>query len=154
MCWQRSWLIDSLWMPFGPFSSSLGIKSLFVWFWFCVLYWIYCLQGTADEVVDCSHGKQLWELSKEKYEPLWLKGGGHCNLELYPEYIRHLRKFVSSLEKSSLNRNGSRRSTDRTEHSRRSVDRVEQSRKSVDRHEHSRKSADKSEQVRKSTDQK
>lgn len=115
---------------------------------------VLIMHGTADEVVDCSHGKQLWELSKEKYEPLWLKGGGHCNLELYPEYIRHLRKFVSSLEKSSLNRNGSRRSTDRTEHSRRSVDRLEQSRKSVDRHEHSRKSSDRLEQIRKSTDQK
>ncbi|KAI5066425.1 hypothetical protein GOP47_0019049 [Adiantum capillus-veneris] len=115
---------------------------------------VLIMHGTADEVVDCSHGKQLWELSKEKYEPLWLKGGGHCNLELYPEYIRHLRKFISSLEKSSLNRNGSRKSTDRIEHSRRSVDRLEQSRKSVDRHEYSRKSADRFEQVRKSTDQK
>ena len=57
-------------------------------------------QGTADEVVDWSHGKQLHDLSKEKYEPLWLKGAGHCNLELYPEYIKHLRKFLQSLERS------------------------------------------------------
>ncbi|RZS29025.1 hypothetical protein BHM03_00062692 [Ensete ventricosum] len=56
------------------------------------------------EVVDCSHGKQLWELSKQKYEPLWLNGGGHCNLELYPEYIRHLRKFVSATQKDSAAR--------------------------------------------------
>ena len=34
-----------------------------------------------------------------KYSPLWLSGGGHCNLELYPDYIRHLKKFVSSLNK-------------------------------------------------------
>ncbi|RWW16883.1 hypothetical protein GW17_00019210 [Ensete ventricosum] len=60
--------------------------------------------GTSDEVVDCSHGKQLWELSKQKYEPLWLNGGGHCNLELYPEYIRHLRKFVSATQKDSAAR--------------------------------------------------
>ena len=106
-------------------------------------------------MVDCSHGKQLWELSKEKYEPLWLKGGGHCNLELYPEYIRHLRKFISFLEKSSLNRNGSRKSTDRPEHSRKSVDRLEPSRKSVDRNDHPRKSVDrKIEKARKSTDRK
>jgi hypothetical protein len=56
------------------------------------------LQGTSDEVVDWSHGKQLHELSKKKYEPLWLKGGGHCNLELYPEYIKHLRKYLQTLE--------------------------------------------------------
>ena len=103
------------------------------------------MQGTSDDVVDCSHGKQLWELSKEKYEPLWLKGGGHCNLELYPEYIRHLRKFISSLEKSSLNRNSSRKSVDRLEPSRKSVDRIDHIRKSVDR---------KIEKARKSTDRK
>ncbi|KAL2896233.1 Alpha/beta hydrolase domain-containing protein 17B [Bienertia sinuspersici] len=62
-------------------------------------------QGTSDEVVDCSHGKQLHELCKEKYEPLWLSGGGHCNLELYPEYIRHLKKFVSHLNKSKTSSN-------------------------------------------------
>ncbi|KAG0495094.1 hypothetical protein HPP92_006088 [Vanilla planifolia] len=55
--------------------------------------------GTSDDVVDCSHGKGLWELSKHRYEPLWLKGGGHCNLELYPEYITHLKKFVSYVTK-------------------------------------------------------
>jgi hypothetical protein len=32
---------------------------------------------------------------------LWLSGGGHCNLELYPDYIRHLKKFVSGLGKKS-----------------------------------------------------
>lgn len=57
------------------------------------------VQGTADDIVDWSHGKRLWELSKEKYEPLWIKGGGHCNLETYPEYIKHLRKFISAMEK-------------------------------------------------------
>lgn len=56
-------------------------------------------------MVDISHGKQLWELSKDKYEPLWLKGGNHCNLELYPEYLRHLRKFISAIEKLPRHRN-------------------------------------------------
>lgn len=58
---------------------------------------VLVMHGTSDEVVDWSHGKRLWDLSEKKYDPLWLKGGGHCNLELYPEYIRHLRKFISSL---------------------------------------------------------
>ncbi|KAJ6977622.1 alpha/beta hydrolase domain-containing protein 17C [Populus alba x Populus x berolinensis] len=57
---------------------------------------VLVIHGTADEVVDCSHGKQLWELCQEKYEPLWLKGGNHCNLELYPEYLRHLKKFINN----------------------------------------------------------
>lgn len=56
------------------------------------------MQGTDDEIVDFSHGKRLWELSKEKYDPLWIKGGGHNNLESYPEYIKHLRKFIKNME--------------------------------------------------------
>ena len=64
------------------------------------------VQGTADEVVDCSHGKQLWEHCKQKYEPVWINGGGHCNLELYPEYIKLLKKFVLALVKSKPVTNG------------------------------------------------
>lgn len=56
-------------------------------------------QGTSDDIVDLSHGKRLWELSKEKYDPLWVKGGGHCNLETFPEYLKHLRKFLNAMEK-------------------------------------------------------
>jgi abhydrolase domain-containing protein 17 len=63
-------------------------------------------QGTADDIVDFSHGKRLWELAKEKYEPLWVKGGGHCNLETYPEYIRHLRKFINAMEKLAKDKAG------------------------------------------------
>ncbi|KAL1540683.1 alpha/beta-Hydrolases superfamily protein [Salvia divinorum] len=61
---------------------------------------VLVIHGTADEVVDCSHGEQLWELCKVKYEPLWINGGGHCNLELYPEFIKHLKRFVLALGRS------------------------------------------------------
>ncbi|XP_057746644.1 uncharacterized protein LOC130965902 [Arachis stenosperma] len=60
---------------------------------------VLVLHGTSDEVVDCTHGKQLWENCKEKYEPLWVKGGGHCDLEAYPEYLKHMRKFLNAMEK-------------------------------------------------------
>ncbi|OVA04954.1 hypothetical protein BVC80_1211g9 [Macleaya cordata] len=69
---------------------------------------VLVIHGTADQVVDCAHGKQLWELSKEKYEPLWINGGGHCNLELYPEYIKHMKKFVSAVGKSKASTNTSK----------------------------------------------
>ncbi|KAG8662492.1 hypothetical protein MANES_01G112100v8 [Manihot esculenta] len=72
---------------------------------------VLIIHGTADEVVDCSHGKQLWELCKEKYEPLWISGGGHCNLELYPEFIKHLKKFVLTIGKSKTAPNGSKKTT-------------------------------------------
>lgn len=131
-----------------------------------------CWQGTADDVVDWSHGKQLWELCKEKYEPLWVKGGNHCDLELYPQYIKHLKKFISAIgkypqlktgsgkitEPSELPRNStdvrekSRSSTDRRVKSRPSIEQREKPRISMDRREKSTASTDKRERSRKSVD--
>lgn len=105
---------------------------------------ILVIHGTADDVVDCSHGKQLWDLCREKYEPLWVKGGKHCDLELFPEYLRHLKKFISTVEKSPSQRSTWRKSTDHFEPSRRSTDFFESSRKSTDRREKPRPSTDKS----------
>ncbi|KAL3723038.1 hypothetical protein ACJRO7_035254 [Eucalyptus globulus] len=109
---------------------------------------VLIIHGTADEVVDCSHGKQLWELCKEKYEPLWIKGGNHCDLELYPEFIRHLKKFITTVEKSPSQRYSSRQSTDQFEQPRKSTDVYEVSRKSTDRREKPRKSTDRPEKLK------
>ncbi|KAK8654850.1 hypothetical protein V6N13_107447 [Hibiscus sabdariffa] len=65
---------------------------------------VLVIHGTDDDIVDWSHGKRLWELAKEKYDPLWVEGGGHCNLETFPEYIRHLRKFIQAMEKLSISK--------------------------------------------------
>ncbi|GKV00589.1 hypothetical protein SLEP1_g13256 [Rubroshorea leprosula] len=109
---------------------------------------VLIIHGTNDDVVDCSHGKQLWELCQEKYEPLWVKGGRHCDLELYPEYIRHLKKFVSTVEKAPSRRNDSRKSTDGMERSRWSNDCFEAPRRSTDRREKPRKSTDRPEKLK------
>lgn len=114
---------------------------------------ILVIHGTADDVVDFSHGRTLWELAQEKYDPLWLKGGNHCDLELFPEYIKHLKKFVSTMEKSSSQRHSSRSSTDVPDDSTKSTDGSEAPRKSTDRREKPRKSTDQREKPRKSTDQ-
>ncbi|XP_055828265.1 uncharacterized protein LOC129896401 isoform X2 [Solanum dulcamara] len=90
----------------GPILS--GLRVLYP---FKHTHWFDIYKGTADEVVDCFHGKQLYDLSKEKYEPLWINGGGHCNLELYPVYIRHLKKFVLGLGKSTPATNGSHKTS-------------------------------------------
>ncbi|CAI9283114.1 unnamed protein product [Lactuca saligna] len=74
---------------------------------------VLVIHGTKDDVVDFSHGKQLWEHCVVKYEPLWIKGGNHCDLELFPE------------EKS--------RPSTSTEKSRPSVDQPEKGRNSIDR---------------------
>ncbi|KAE9619893.1 putative serine aminopeptidase, S33, alpha/Beta hydrolase [Lupinus albus] len=109
---------------------------------------VLIIHGTSDEVVDCSHGKQLWELCKEKYEPLWLKGGNHCDLELFPEYMRHLKKFISTVEKSPSQRFSFRRSIDQFEQPRKSTDIFEVSRKSTDHRENPRQSTDRPEKLK------
>ncbi|XP_020267849.1 protein ABHD17B-like [Asparagus officinalis] len=134
---------------------------------------VLVIHGTADEVVDCSHGKGLWELCKEKYEPLWIKGGHHCNLELYPEYIRHLKKFISAVEKIPAHKDGSsnnshpldpprirfegleptRNSTDQKEKSTRlSTDLRGKPRKSIDVYDKPRISVDQPDKPRNSID--
>ncbi|KAK2998513.1 hypothetical protein RJ639_023864, partial [Escallonia herrerae] len=113
---------------------------------------VLIIHGTADDVVDCSHGKQLWEVCKEKYEPLWVKGGNHCDLELYPEYIKHLKKFISAVEKSSHFRNVSDTYANQTEKPRNSTDCRDKPRPSADLREKSRPSTDQREKPRSSTD--
>ncbi|CAL5005622.1 unnamed protein product [Urochloa decumbens] len=60
---------------------------------------VLVIHGTQDDVVDWSHGKRLWELCRHKYEPLWIEGGDHGNLERFPVYARHLKKFLSTIKK-------------------------------------------------------
>ncbi|KAL5582056.1 hypothetical protein UlMin_014498 [Ulmus minor] len=113
---------------------------------------VLVIHGTADDVVGWSHGKQLWDLCKEKYEPLWIKGGNHCDLELYPQYIKHLKKFISAIEKSPLLRTLSGLNTEQSEKPRNSTDCREKSRSSTDRRERSRPSIDLREKPRISAD--
>ncbi|CAL5191665.1 unnamed protein product [Lathyrus oleraceus] len=81
---------------------------------------VLIVHGTSDEVVDCSH-----------------------------EYIRHLKKFITTIEKSPSQRYSFRRSTDQQfEQPRKSTDIFEVSRKSTDRREKPRKSTDKPEKVK------
>uniref|UniRef100_A0ACD5Z5M0 Uncharacterized protein n=1 Tax=Avena sativa TaxID=4498 RepID=A0ACD5Z5M0_AVESA len=109
---------------------------------------VLVIHGTADEVVDCSHGRALWELAKVKYEPLWVKGGNHCNLELYPEYIKHLKKFVGAIEKLPPPDDESPESSGASDPTQTEPEGTEDSRKSTDHRENTRPSID----HRKSTD--
>ncbi|GAQ81440.1 Hypothetical protein KFL_000800180 [Klebsormidium nitens] len=59
---------------------------------------VLVMHGTADEVIDVSHGKKLVEMCKRAYEPLFVEGGTHCDLEFFSEYINHLRKLIRHLE--------------------------------------------------------
>ena len=70
----------------NPILSRLRVTYPVKWtFWFDIyknidkIPQVNCpilvIHGTDDEILDWSHGKQLWELCKGKYEILWLKGG-------------------------------------------------------------------------------
>jgi len=158
-------------VPFA-FQNLYQVSAYKFWLWvpyFNQVSELFHVQGTADEVVDCSHGRALWELSKVKYEPLWVKGGNHCNLELYPEYIKHLKKFVNAIERSppvkdespessgpsdpsetgSESAESSQRSTDIRDKPRSSIDH----RPSIDRREKPRGSIDRRDKRTKSVDQ-
>lgn len=124
-------------------------------------------QGTNDDTVDWSHGKQLFELCQQKYEPLWIEGGSHCNLELYPQYMKHLKRFVTAMEKMPSNFakieldagtsglfEASRASFERSDISTKiiSSDRRERRRMSTGCRERPRRSTDRKERTRKSVD--
>lgn len=99
------WLLHSLFSDSAEnIATDMDICLMESAAWVLVLFLLmyYYWQGTEDEIVDCSHGKRLWELSKQKYDPLWVKGGGHCNLETFPEYIKYLRRFINAMEKISM----------------------------------------------------
>ncbi|CAJ1835749.1 unnamed protein product [Sphenostylis stenocarpa] len=115
---------------------------------------VLVIHGTADDVVDCSHGKQLWEHCKQKYEPLWIKGGNHCNLELYPQYIKHLKKFIVAIERSPYQKTGFGPVPDQLDRPRSSTDFREKPRLSMDLRENLRRSFDFKEKPRTSTDHK
>ncbi|XVF81797.1 hypothetical protein PTKIN_Ptkin15bG0185400 [Pterospermum kingtungense] len=122
---------------------------------------VLVIHGIADEIVDWSHGRQLWELCKEKYEPLWVKEGNHCDLEVFPEYIKHLKEFISAMEESHTRKGyvplldqpeKPRNSTDFRETSRPSTDRTEMYSTSIDKRELLRFSSNPREKARTSTD--
>lgn len=113
---------------------------------------VLVIHGTEDEVVDVSHGKTLWALCNEKYEPLWLNGGKHCNLELFPEYLRHLGKFISAVEKLPTIQNVAEVKTDSLDTSSNSTEHKEKARSSIDLREKPRPSTGKREKCRLSTE--
>lgn len=85
---------------------------------------------------------------------MWIKGGNHCNLELYPQYLKHLKKFIAAIEKSSHKKSGPGPVPDQLDRPRSSTDFREKPRISMDLRENLRRSIDFKEKPRTSTDHK
>jgi len=56
---------------------------------------VLVIHGTEDEVIDFSHGLQIYQKCTKPVEPLWVDGAGHNDIELYNQYLDRLKKFVS-----------------------------------------------------------
>lgn len=82
-----------------PFPSYHKIKK--------VLTKTCVIHGTLDEVIHFSHGKILNQLVKNKYDPLWVKGAGHNDIEYYPVFLYKLKQLMEDIEEDNkiLHRN-------------------------------------------------
>lgn len=66
----------------------------------------YIVHGTKDEIVPIWHGEELWRNLKKPvaYEPFWIEGGGHNNLEIMARepFYERLVEFLRYLETSPV----------------------------------------------------
>lgn len=55
---------------------------------------VIVIHGTDDEVIDFSHGLEIYDKLPEALDPLWVEGAGHNDVELYGGYLDRLKKLV------------------------------------------------------------
>ncbi|KAG5676889.1 hypothetical protein PVAND_006693 [Polypedilum vanderplanki] len=53
------------------------------------------IHGTHDEIINFSHGLQIYDTLKNPVEPLWVKGGHHNDIEQYKQYFERLQNFMN-----------------------------------------------------------
>ena len=55
---------------------------------------VMVIHGTDDEVIDFSHGLEIYDKLPVTVEPLWVEGAGHNDVELYGAYLERLKKLI------------------------------------------------------------
>jgi len=65
---------------------------------------VFIIHGTCDEIVPISHGKKLYDLLEHPYEPFWVEGAGHNNLEIIARnlYFERFAEFIKYLDKTPI----------------------------------------------------
>ena len=58
---------------------------------------VLVIHGTEDEVIDFTHGLQIYDLATKTVDPLWVEGAGHNDIEYYPVYLQRLNKLMAEL---------------------------------------------------------
>lgn len=56
---------------------------------------VLVIHGTEDEVIDFSHGLEIYERCSKTVDPLWVEGAGHNDIELYTQYIDRLKRLIN-----------------------------------------------------------
>ena len=56
---------------------------------------VLVIHGTQDEVIPVSHGRTVHEMCRRAVTPLWVEGGGHNNIQVYPEYWERVGCFLT-----------------------------------------------------------
>lgn len=77
---KRTWCFDA----FPSIDKVPKITSL-----------VLVIHGTEDEVVDFSHGQLIQQRCPRAADPLWVDGAGHNDIEIFPQYIDRLEKFIN-----------------------------------------------------------
>jgi len=56
---------------------------------------VLVIHGTADEIVDFSHGMAIHQACQNAVEPLWVEGADQQDLELHNSYLERLNTFIT-----------------------------------------------------------
>ena len=80
-------------LPIDPFPNIERMPS--------VRMPVAVIHGDADDMVPCSHGEALHAAAPTKLPPCWLRGAGHNDLALYPQYYQYLGDTVRGLAAGS-----------------------------------------------------
>jgi abhydrolase domain-containing protein 17 len=77
---KRTWLCDAF--PIIDKISKIKSPTLVI-------------HGTHDEIINFSHGLQIYDQCQNAVEPLWVKGAGHNDIEQYKSYFERLLNFMN-----------------------------------------------------------
>lgn len=79
-------------LPFDKFNNLHKIKS--------VHYPVLIIHGTADSVINISHGRELFAAANDPKQALWVQGANHNDLEYVAgsTYVAALKSFEKLIE--------------------------------------------------------
>lgn len=77
---SRTWFFD-------PFKNIVKIKK--------VPAVVMVVHGTQDDLIPFEQGEAIHNAAPHAAPPLWIEGGGHNDLETFPELRQRLKEFVA-----------------------------------------------------------